>query len=37
MQVYINSYFEYLPLELFSYLSLVIINQKTSDLVNPNY
>ena len=37
MQVYMNSHFEYSPLELFSYLSLVVVNQKTSDLINPNY
>ena len=37
MQIYINSHFEYSPLELFSYLSLVVVNYKTSDLINPNY
>ena len=37
MQIYINSHFEYSPLELFSYLSLVVVNYKTSDRINPNY
>jgi hypothetical protein len=37
MQVYINSYFEYSPLEKFGYLSLVIVNSKTIALINPNY
>ena len=37
MQVYINSHFEYLLLELFFYFSLFVVNQKTSDLINPNY
>ena len=37
MQVYINSHFEYSPLELISYLSLVVVNLKTSDLIDPNY
>ena len=37
MQAYINSYFEYSPLELFSYFSLIVVNYKTSDLIIPNY
>ena len=37
MQAYINSHFEYAPLKLFSYFSLVVVNYKTSDLINPNY
>ena len=37
MQAYINSHFEYSPLELFSSFSLVAVNLKTSDLFNPNY
>ena len=36
MQAYINSHFEYAPLKLFSYFSLVVVNYKTSDLINPN-
>ena len=37
MQVLINSLFEYSQLDIFFYLSLVLVNQKTNDLINSNY